>query len=111
MFANPFVSFLKSLADDLGDLADFEYWMLSWDQPGYRLGEVEALALTGGNEEAAHQIVCGYAPLHELPKSVEEAGPDALASWAIETGERYRAEHFPDFESISVNLDLESNHE
>ena len=108
---NPFAAFLKSLADDLGDLAEFDYWMLSWDQPGYQLGETEAHVLTGGNEEAARQIVCGHAPLHELPKSVEEAGPDAVASWAIETGQNYRREHFPDFDSISVNLDPESNHE
>ena len=101
---NPFAVFLKSLADDLGDLAEFDYWMLSWDQPGYRLGETEALAMTGGNNEAAHQIVSGYAPLHELPKSIENAGPDTVASWAIETGQKYREELFPDFEELFGDL-------
>lgn len=108
---NPFAAFLKSLADDLGELAEFDYWLMAWDQPGYQLGEAEALALTGGNEEAARQIVCGHAPLHEMPKSVEDAGPGAVASWAIETGEKYRKEYFPDFESISINLDPENSHE
>ena len=49
------------------------------------LGKTEALELVGGDEQAAQQIVDGYAPLHELPKEVREQGPNAVAHWAIET--------------------------
>jgi len=104
---NPFVCFLKSLADDLGELAEFDYWSTGWDQPGYQLGNAEALTMTGGNEEAARQITAGYAPLHEMSKSLADAQPEAIAAWAINAGKEYRRKHFPDFESVMINLGLE----
>lgn len=85
---NPMAQFLKSIAASLGDDVDFEHWSPHWSQPGYTLGKTEALELVGGDEEAAQQIVDGYAPLHELPKEVREQGPNAVAQWAIETGEK-----------------------
>lgn len=85
---NPMAQFLKSIAASLGDDVDFEHWSPHWSQPGFTLGKTEALELVGGDEEAAQQIVDGYAPLHELPKEVREQGPNAVAQWAIETGEK-----------------------
>lgn len=97
---NPMAAFLASLAADFGDQIQFEYWSPGWDQPGYTLGREEAEAMTGGDEQAAHQIVNGYAPLHELPKEIENTGPQAVAAWARATGDAYRKEHFADFEML-----------
>ncbi|GFZ98746.1 hypothetical protein GCM10010923_03710 [Blastomonas marina] len=87
---NPFARFLASLAADLGDLAEFEHWSPYWDGPGYTLGQNEAERLTGGNAAAAGEIVHGYAPLHELPREIREAGPKAIAEWATEAGNKTR---------------------
>ena len=85
---NPIAQFLNSISASLGDDVDFEHWSPHWSQPGYTLGKTEALELVGGDEEAAQQIVDGYAPLHELPKEVREQGPNAVANWAIEIGKQ-----------------------
>lgn len=106
---NPFAVFLKSLADELGDLAEFDYWSVWWDQPGYQLGDAEALAMTGGDEEAARQITNGFAPLHEMPGGVMKAGPRSIAAWAIERGEQHRNEHFPDIDLIDFKAGEKSN--
>ena len=87
---NPFAWFLASLAADLGDLAEFEHWSPYWDGPGYTLGQDEAERLTGGNAAAAREIVHGYAPLHELTREIREAGPEAIAEWATEAGNKSR---------------------
>lgn len=87
---NPMAQFLKSISLSLGDDVNFEYWSPHWSHPGYTLGKSEALDLVGGNETAAQHIVDGYAPLHELPTEVRKRGADAVAQWAIETGETDR---------------------
>lgn len=81
---NPMAQFLRGLVASLGNLASFEHFAPFWDRPGYTLGRDEALAFVGGHEEAANHIVNGYAPLHELPKGVREAGPQEIARWAVE---------------------------
>lgn len=101
---NPFAVFLKSLAEELGSLAAFDYWSPRWGQPGYQLGDAEALAMTGGNAEAAHQITNGFAPLHEMPRLIEAGGPESIAEWAIERGKEYVREHFPDFEDLEFPM-------
>ncbi len=106
---NPFAVFLKSLADELGELAEFDYWSAWWDHPGYQLGDAEAQKITGGNKEAARQITSGFAPLHEMPREVEAAGPEVVAKWAIERGRRYRKENFPDFGELDLDFGERAN--
>lgn len=106
---NPFAVFLNSLADELGPLAAFDYWSPRWDQPGYQLGNVEALAMTGGNAVAAHQITSGFAPLHEMPRAVEAGGAESIAEWAIERGKEYARENFPDFEDLDFSMGETAN--
>lgn len=87
---NPFARFLAALAEDLGELAEFHYWSPYWEEPGYIVGQDEAEQITGGDRDAAMEIVNGYAPLHELPREVREAGAKAIAAWAIDTGGKTR---------------------
>jgi transcriptional regulator with XRE-family HTH domain len=84
---NPMVRFLKDLADSMDGLATVEYFSPVWDRPAYTLGREEALALVGSDERAADLIVYGYAPLHELPKTVRDGGVEDVARWAKERGE------------------------
>ena len=65
--------------------------------------------MTGGDEEAARQITNGFAPLHEMPGGVMKAGPRSIAAWAIERGEQYRHEHFPDIDLIDFKAGEKSN--
>lgn len=81
---NPMAQFLRGVVASLEPLASFEHFSPFWDRPGYTLGRDEALALVAGDEDAANHIVNGYAPLHELPKDVREAGPEEIARWAVE---------------------------
>jgi len=103
---NPMAQFLKSISASLGDDVDFEYWSPHWSQPGYTIGKAEALGLVGGDEGAAHQIVSGYAPLHELPKNVRDQGPDAVAHWALETGKQ-EMRKLIDVDALMVNLGID----
>lgn len=83
---NPMARFLASIAASLGENVEFEHWSPHWSQPGYTLGRKEALELAGGDGDAAHYIVCGTAPLHEMPKEVRDQGSSAIAKWANELG-------------------------
>ncbi|WP_022683003.1 helix-turn-helix domain-containing protein [Sphingobium bisphenolivorans] len=85
---NPMSQFLASVADSLGDNVQFEFWSPDWTQPLYTLGMEEALELVGGDEDAAHHIVHGNAPLHEMPKEVREGGEAVIAQWAKEHGDK-----------------------
>jgi transcriptional regulator with XRE-family HTH domain len=100
---NPMSQFLKSVAASLGDDVEFEHWSPRWSHPGYTLGKSEALGLVGGNEDAAQHIVDGYAPLHELPKEIREQGTEAVAQWAIETGQQYLNELI-DLDSLILDM-------
>lgn len=85
---NPWVRFLKSLADQSGGTTEFDYWTPRWNHFAYSVARDDALSLVGGNEEAADHIISGRAQLHELPSAVREAGSHAVEEWAIEAGER-----------------------
>jgi transcriptional regulator with XRE-family HTH domain len=89
---NPMALFLNELVAPLNGLAQFEHWSPNWGSPGYTLGREEASLLVGGDEQATNHIVNGYAPLHELPKEVREAGPQEIARWARERGDTELAE-------------------
>lgn len=96
---NPWVQFLKLLADQSGGGAAFEYWTPRWNDFAYSIAREDALSLVGGNEEAADHIISGRARLHELRSSTREAGCEAVAAWAIEAG----AQAIAEFENSLLN--------
>lgn len=105
---NPMVQFLKTVAETLGDDVDFDHWSPRWGPPDYQLGYQEALELVGGDERAAHKVVSGFAPLHELPKEVREQGAPAVAEWAIETGDT-ELRKLIDIDALNFELGLEDD--
>ena len=105
---NPIAQFFKSIAATLNGHVEFEYWSPHWSHAGYTLGKEEALELVGGDQDAAHHILCGYAPLHELPKDTREQGSLAIAKWANEIGDATLADHL----DSSLNaLEIGGDHE
>lgn len=84
---NPIAQFFKSIANSFDENVEFEHWSPRWSHAGYTLGKEEALQLVGGDEDAAHHIVHGNAPLHEMPKEIREQGSLAIAKWANELGD------------------------
>ena len=105
---NPMAQFFITVAESLGEDVIFEHWSPHWSHPGYTLGKAEALYLVGGDEDAAHYIVSGSAPLHELPKDVRDQGSSAVAQWAIKIGEARLME----LEELDLAaLEIGGNHE
>lgn len=96
---NPWVRFLSALADQSGGSTEFEYWTPRWNHFAYSVAREDALALVGGNVEAAEHIMSGRARLHELPSSVRDEGAEAVARWAIAAGEKTTEE----FENSILN--------
>lgn len=95
---NPMADLLSSLANNLDEtLARFDGWCPFQDQPEYQLCRGDVEKLTGGNGRATHAILSGAAPLRSMPKSVREAGPEAVADWAI-TQSKNLGPAFPDTE-------------
>ncbi|MCC5610764.1 helix-turn-helix domain-containing protein [Nostoc sp. CHAB 5834] len=100
---NPMAQFFASVAESLGENVEFEHWSPHWSHPGYTLGKEEALYLVGGDEDAAHYIVCGTAPLHELPKDVRDQGSSAVAKWATKLGDA-RMTELEDLDLASLGI-------
>jgi transcriptional regulator with XRE-family HTH domain len=103
---NPMAQFLQAVAGSLGEGVTFDHWSPHWSHPGYTLGKAEALEVVGNDEEAAQEIVSGYAPLHELPKEVREQGPQAVAHWAIETGKK-KLRELIDVDALMLELGVD----
>lgn len=96
-------TFLKSVANSLGDDVEFEYWSKWWGNPEYTLGKEEALKIVGGDDEAANHIINGNAPLHELPKEIRDQGASAIAQWAKDIGGKLLSE-LMDFDVANFGL-------
>lgn len=99
---NPMSRFMARLCGSLGDLVDFNFWFPD-DAPNYYLGRDEASKLVGGDHDATCEIICGNAPLHELSKNIRDAGPEKVAIWAKERGDKTWAE-------MHGSLDLGGEH-
>lgn len=81
---NPMARLLTSLAATLDEsVARFDSWCPFQEQPEYELCREDVEKLTGGDSEATHAILSGMAPLRSMPKSVREAGPEAVVAWVI----------------------------
>jgi len=89
---NPMAVHLAELAGSLSGLVKFEHWSPYWDRPGYTVSTDLARHRVGDDTEAAEHIVCGNAPLHELPKELRNGDPSSVASWAKTRGEEVQAE-------------------
>ena len=89
---NPWVQFLKSLANQSGQTTEFDYWTPRWNHFAYRVATEDVLDLVGGDQAAAEHILSGRARLHELPQRIREAEGEAIAKWAVEAGEQAIAE-------------------
>jgi len=89
---NPMTRYLRGLASDLGDLAEFSDWRSIWG-PDYRICRDVALAIVGGDEEAAEAILSGHAPLHEQPKELRqpEERVSERAAWIRKRAQETRA--------------------
>lgn len=77
---NPFVTFLRSNLENVSnssEAAESIHWSPGlW--PRYEICADEAAAIVGDDPKAAHAIICGAAPLHEVPKGT----PEQRAQWA-----------------------------
>lgn len=89
---NPITQFLQGLASELGDLAEFSEWRSIYG-PDYAICRDVALALVGGDEQAADDILSGDAPLHELPKELRhpKEGMAERALWVRQRAQEARA--------------------
>jgi transcriptional regulator with XRE-family HTH domain len=107
---NPFVSFLQTLGEALGDE---RLGFSGWDErgaPSYRVGLDEALALVGGDMEAAGAIAHGVAALHAMPPEARNGGEDARAAWAKAELRRYVMEFDPNLFDLSGRDEVPANH-
>jgi transcriptional regulator with XRE-family HTH domain len=81
---NPMSHFLTALTATLDvSVARFNSWCPFQEQLEYELCREDVEKLTGGDRGATHAILTGAAPLRSMPKSVREAGPEAVAAWAL----------------------------
>lgn len=79
--SNPFTTFLKSLAAEVSEVAEFE-GMSSYGWPDYSVCKEQALLIVGGDEVAADIILTGGAPLHQMPTDILGKGKaQERASW------------------------------
>jgi transcriptional regulator with XRE-family HTH domain len=82
---NPFALFVKEEAQKVSQDIEIFGWS-SYSGPDYAICADEALAIVGGDEKAADDILCGRAPLNELPKELRGTNADLVkrAEWAKE---------------------------
>jgi len=102
---NPMAQFLRRLAATLNKPSQFQFWYPA-SEPHYWLCEDEASTMVGGDEQATSSILEGYAPLHELPRTVAEAGPAEVAAWAIARRDEVWSELFG---PLDLKIDLGGN--
>ena len=101
---NPLVVFLRDIAEQFGNVAEFERWY-PFSSPDYRICPDEAAELVGGDRERADEILCGSVALHEMPKEIREADLTGdRAKWVKSKAEETRKrinEAFPVLAELS----------
>jgi transcriptional regulator with XRE-family HTH domain len=102
---NPFAEHLIEMGKDTLGLAQFESWSQFMVYPEYELLEEDAKVLTGDKHKATRSIIDGSAPLYRLPPEVRKAGPQAIAKWAIEEGDRTRQAMFGNIDFLEGSED------
>ncbi len=82
---NPFALFVKEEAEKVSPDIKVSGWS-SYSGPDYEICSDEALAIVGGDKDAADAILRGAAPLNELPKELRASDADLnmRAEWAKE---------------------------
>lgn len=101
---NPFALFVRQQAEDISSDVEVSGWS-SYGGPDYKICSDEALAIVGGDEEAADVILRGAAPLNELPKELRGTDVDLSkrAEWAKEKAREYSKkwdETFPELAEL-----------
>ena len=86
---NPFALFLGALANDTGDVAEFEGYAYR-DWPQYRVCPAEASRIAGGDSDVANAILEGHVALSEMPRDLSRK-PQERAEWIREKVEAFRA--------------------
>lgn len=88
---NPFAKFLSKRLNNVSKTKDPHtvYWDLE-DSPRYAIGRNEALALVGGDEEAAALILKGLVALHEMPGEIRRSTPEKKAAWVRDEIQKIR---------------------
>jgi hypothetical protein len=86
---NPFALFLDALANETGDVAEFEGYAYR-DWPQYRVCPAEASLIAGGDSDVANAILEGHVALSEMPRDLSRK-PQERAEWIREKVEAFRA--------------------
>jgi transcriptional regulator with XRE-family HTH domain len=86
----PFTVFLRSLAEEIGEDAQFEGW--DGVSPSYTVCRDAAAKLAGGDEALGHMILLGCVPLHEMPKEMYSYDKvKERANWLRDRAEEFKA--------------------
>jgi transcriptional regulator with XRE-family HTH domain len=94
---NPFATYLRSMASELGDLAQFDGWG-SYGHPEYRICRDQVLKLMAGDEVAAEALLDGTVGLHELPKELRASDRlEERAQWVRDRADEERARIVKEF--------------
>lgn len=87
---NPFARFLMQEAREAQCGASFESWSC-YGYPYYKICKDEAVAIVGGDHDAAEYVLNGTAPLHKMPEPVRAGSAADRATWATQCQEEEMA--------------------
>jgi hypothetical protein len=97
---NPFELFLRDLAESVGENVSMDSFDFC-DYPDYRICGEEAALIADGDADLAEQILEGSAPLHEVPKELNEPGMfRERGRWLRERLNDYRSEQMRRFTKL-----------
>ena len=109
---NPFARFLSERLNGVSDPK--RSWGVHWDlgaEPRYCIGSDEALALVGGDKNAAALILKGVIALHEMPGAIRRATAEEKARWVNDKFKKLRNSKsevsLPDINSFVEELDVQ----
>lgn len=87
---NPFAIFLSKLAEEIGDVAQFEGFS-PIDYPVFQVCRQEALNMVGGDKTLAERILTGIVDLYDMPKELHGVfgKTDDRAAWVRAQADAY----------------------